>query len=406
MSVEVGERVGLIGRNGAGKTTLLKLITGNFLPTSGTITVLGRVQALMQTGLGFHPEFTGLQNIRSSVLYNGLSRKQAEQAVEDVIDFCELGDFLERPLRTYSLGMQSRLQFAVATAVEPEILLIDEVLGSGDLYFSAKSAERLERLAFSGCTLLVVSHDMSQVLKFCNRAVWIEQGQIAMDAQPQEVVNAYEVFTQNLIVSSISGQRQAPAQMMTSPWLMKQIGKKEERGSSASDTELGTALKQRLDDGQEVYRWPGKAGVKFSIIRVNGENGGSVVARGERLALEYLIRVEPDFASSVMIYASIFGRDGERKAWLTSSSIAVNGHERPLIKVTCVLDPVLLGAGEYLLSTSLFTAVPPTNIDKAERFDLVSRCLHLKVIDFDQRSPAVFHHPSTWTTEDGKAEHL
>jgi len=161
LTLHKGERVGIVGRNGAGKTTLLKLITGNFRPSKGTVRVEGRVQALMQVGLGFHPEFTGRENIRSSLLYNGLSGEAFQAAVADVIDFVELGEFLDQPLKTYSLGMSGRLQFAAATAIQPEILIVDEVLGAGDAYFSAKSAERMERFAESGCTLLLVSHSMA-----------------------------------------------------------------------------------------------------------------------------------------------------------------------------------------------------------------------------------------------------
>ena len=173
ITINKGERVGLIGRNGAGKSTLLKLITGNFLQTSGNIIVKGNVQALMNTGIGFHPDFTGLENIKASLLYNGLNKNQFADAIEDIIDFVELGEFIDQPLKTYSLGMQSRLYFAVATAIQPEILIVDEILGAGDAYFSAKSADRMKKLTNSGCTLLLVSHSTAQILQFCDKAVWI-----------------------------------------------------------------------------------------------------------------------------------------------------------------------------------------------------------------------------------------
>jgi len=141
LMVRRGERVGIIGRNGAGKTTLLKLITGNFSPTRGTVVVNGSVQALINIGLGCHPEFTGYENIRASLVYNGLAEAELDAAIADIVDFVELDEYLHQPIKTYSLGMQSRLYFATATAIRPDILIIDEVLGAGDAYFSAKSAD-------------------------------------------------------------------------------------------------------------------------------------------------------------------------------------------------------------------------------------------------------------------------
>ena len=193
-----GERIGVIGRNGAGKTTLLKLITGNFAPTRGTVVVNGSVQALINIGLGFHPEFTGYENIRASLVYNGLAETELDAAIADIVDFVELDEYLHQPIKTYSLGMQSRLYFATATAISPDILIIDEVLGAGDAYFSAKSAERMKRLTSSGATLLLVSHSMTQILQFCDEAIWIENGRVMLRDASLTVINAYEKFISEL----------------------------------------------------------------------------------------------------------------------------------------------------------------------------------------------------------------
>ncbi|MBM3484537.1 MAG: ABC transporter ATP-binding protein, partial [Alphaproteobacteria bacterium] len=193
-----GERLAVIGRNGAGKSTLLKLFNENFQPTLGHIEVNGTVQALLHTGLGFFPDFTGYENLRSSLLYNGLSPGELEGAIAEIVDFVELGEFLHQPFKTYSLGMRSRLQFAAATAIHPDILLIDEVLGAGDAYFTAKSALRVKALTGSGCTLILVSHSMEQVLQFCERAIWLEAGAIVMDGLALPVVRAYEEYARRL----------------------------------------------------------------------------------------------------------------------------------------------------------------------------------------------------------------
>ena len=198
LTVRRGERVGIIGRNGAGKTTLLKLITGNFAPSCGSVAVNGSVQALINIGLGFHPEFTGYENIRASLVYNGLAEAELNAAIEDIVDFIELDEYLHQPIKTYSLGMQSRLYFATATAIRPDILIIDEVLGAGDAYFSAKSADRMKRLTSSGATLLLVSHSMTQILQFCDEAIWIENGKVMLRDSALTVINAYEKFVSEL----------------------------------------------------------------------------------------------------------------------------------------------------------------------------------------------------------------
>ncbi|HEU4684579.1 MAG TPA: ABC transporter ATP-binding protein, partial [Nitrospira sp.] len=194
LDIPAGERIGIIGRNGAGKTTLLKLICGNFAPSRGSIQVNGTVQALMNMGLGFHPEYTGRENVEAALLYNGLDRGEYLKAVEQIIEFCELGEFLDQPFKTYSLGMQARLMFAAATAVKPDILIVDEILGAGDAYFVAKSKRRIQTLINSGCTLLLVSHSMEQILEMCSRVVWLDQGKIRMQGEAFLVVKAYEEF--------------------------------------------------------------------------------------------------------------------------------------------------------------------------------------------------------------------
>lgn len=192
--IKKGERVGIVGRNGAGKSTLLKLISGLLQPSEGDLTIGGSVQVLMHIGLGFHPEFTGIDNIRSSLLYNGLQASEREAAEAEIISFSELGEFLYQPLRTYSLGMRSRLQFACSTAIKPDILIIDEVLGVGDGHFVEKCVARVRKLTSTGCTLLLTTHSLPQMLDFCERAIWIDEGKVALDGPAAEVAEAYLAF--------------------------------------------------------------------------------------------------------------------------------------------------------------------------------------------------------------------
>lgn len=192
LNIRKGERVGIIGRNGAGKSTLLKMICANLAPTEGEIAVNGKIQALLEMGTGFHPEFTGRENIRASLAYNGLTPAQIAEREDEIADFAELESFIDQPLKTYSAGMYARLAFSTATAVEPEILIIDEVLGAGDAYFAAKCLERMRRLTHdAGATVLFVSHDLGSVQTMCDRAIWIDRGRVAMDGTPLEVSRAY-----------------------------------------------------------------------------------------------------------------------------------------------------------------------------------------------------------------------
>lgn len=192
LTVEKGERIGIIGRNGAGKSTLLKLITANIQPTEGSIAIRGEIQALMQLGTGFHPEFTGIENIRTALAYNGVSRKRAQAMEDEIIEFSELEDYINQPIKYYSAGMYSRLAFAVSTALEPDILIIDEVLGAGDAAFTSKCAARMKKLTQdTGATVLFVSHSMESVLEICDRAILIEKGHIVERGSALRVSKIY-----------------------------------------------------------------------------------------------------------------------------------------------------------------------------------------------------------------------
>lgn len=192
LEVHRGERLGIVGRNGAGKSTLLKLITRNIEPTEGNIHIDGRIQALMELGTAFHPEFTGRQNIIASLSYHGLSHMEIKKKEDEIIDFSELGDFIDQPVKIYSAGMYARLAFSTATSIEPDILIIDEVLGAGDAYFATKCLDRMRTLTESfGATVLFVSHDLGSVQQICDRAVWIDRGRLLADGSPENIVKMY-----------------------------------------------------------------------------------------------------------------------------------------------------------------------------------------------------------------------
>ncbi|MES2262020.1 MAG: ABC transporter ATP-binding protein [Pseudomonadota bacterium] len=190
-SIAQGEAVGIIGVNGAGKSTLLKLITGTSQPSTGQVGLHGRVAALLELGMGFHPDFTGRQNALMAGQLIGLSVEEVQALMPEIEAFAEIGDYIDQPVRVYSSGMQVRLAFAVATAVRPGILIIDEALAVGDVFFQQKCFERIRQYCQAGTTLLFVSHAMGAVYSLCNRAILISEGQVALDSSPREVIDLY-----------------------------------------------------------------------------------------------------------------------------------------------------------------------------------------------------------------------
>ncbi|GAP96398.1 ABC transporter ATP-binding protein [Leptolyngbya sp. NIES-2104] len=192
LDIHKGETIGVVGQNGAGKSTLLQVITQTLTPTSGSLIVNGRISALLELGSGFNPEFTGRQNVFFNGRILGLSQEEIAQKFDKIAEFADIGDFIDQPVRTYSSGMFVRLAFAVAVNTDPDILIVDEALAVGDVYFQQKCFTRLKELRDSGVTLLFVSHDSGLVCKLCDRAILMDHGKLILDATPRQVVDLYE----------------------------------------------------------------------------------------------------------------------------------------------------------------------------------------------------------------------
>ncbi len=189
-----GNVVGIIGRNGAGKSTLLKVLAGVINPVEGKVEMNGRIAPLIELGAGFDPELTGRENTYLNGTILGCTNKEISQKMDQIIAFSELGEFIDAPLRTYSSGMIARLGFAIATDVDPDILIVDEVLGVGDASFQAKCTKRMERFREKGVTILLVTHNLEQVEKMCDDVYWLEQGTVHSSGKPSEVVAHYKEF--------------------------------------------------------------------------------------------------------------------------------------------------------------------------------------------------------------------
>lgn len=191
LNIKKGETVALIGVNGSGKSTMLKLMTKIIYPTKGTLETNGKLTSLLELGAGFHPDFTGRENIYFNAAIFGLNNKEIENRLQDIIDFSELGDAIDEPIRTYSSGMYMRLAFSIAINVDAEILLIDEILAVGDQHFQEKCYAKLEELKNSSKTIVIVSHSLDVVRKLCNRAIWIYKGEVREDGNPIVVIDSY-----------------------------------------------------------------------------------------------------------------------------------------------------------------------------------------------------------------------
>src|SRR5688572_9288170 len=245
-AIERGEAFGVIGRNGSGKSTLLKIMSGILKPTSGRMIVHGRIAALIELGAGFHPEITGRENIYINGIMLGLTRREIDARFDRIVEFAGIGEFLDQPVKTYSSGMYVRLGFAVAVHVDPEVLLIDEVLSVGDEEFSAKCIAKIQEMKYRGVTLVFVTHQLDQVRNLCDRAMWIDRGEALMVGDPVRVVDAY-------LQQVAEGSSGAPRGV--APRVSRGETVDEDTEEPAPDTGAATPEPESDDDLPEEERW-------------------------------------------------------------------------------------------------------------------------------------------------------
>lgn len=424
LDVPRGHRIGILGRNGAGKTTLLKLICGNFAPTSGEVEVNGTVQALMNIGLGFHPEYTGRENVDASLQYNGLDRDKYQDAMQGIIEFCELGDFLDQPFRTYSLGMQARLMFAAATAIRPDILIVDEVLGAGDAYFVAKSKSRVERLVSSGCTMLLVSHSMQQVLELCDEAIWLDQGRMRMRDEAFRVVKAYEEFLHGPILQMRAANPATPSLDAVS--MHKPRSPEADDNSQTSVPEPRTRKRPDATLLQDpafmphretpylpaenpngfhfeapggISRWQSDPGVKvvgFSVVTEQGMTNKLIALRPAKLVMTLVAERDGIFDCRYGIVLNDMAGLCVTRVFSPCDHFQIEAGETRQIEM--LLNPCQIGPGEYTVGISVIAHTAVEQINSAQRYDLLSRSFAIKVELPDSLGSlaGAFFHTAEW----------
>ena len=319
VAVPRGACYGIIGRNGSGKSTLLKIVAGITKPTSGIVRVKGRVSALIELGAGFHPEISGRENVFINGVMLGLSRREISDRFDEIVEFAELEDFIEAPVKTYSSGMYMRLGFAIATHVNPDVLLVDEVLAVGDEGFSLKCLDTFAEFKRRGKTILLVTHGLSMVERFCDEAVWLEAGQNRTTGDPTRVVQMYladveQAEDQHLAAEDAKAQQtpvtQAPPGPMSEPVA-------EEAALAPPEEATGASAADAPDDDEppadmfaaKEGRW-GSGAVRIEKVTLEGDRGPAhVFHTGDRMTIRMrVIAAQPvdDFAFGI----SIFSIDG------------------------------------------------------------------------------------------------
>jgi teichoic acid transport system ATP-binding protein len=218
LEIKKGESIGIIGKNGSGKSTLLKIISGVLTQSQGNVSVDGKVSALLELGTGFNPEYTGIENIYANGLIMGYSKEEMDERLSDIVNFAQIGEYIHQPVKTYSSGMFARLAFATAINVDPEILIVDEVLAVGDAKFQIKCINKMEEFKASGKTVLFVSHTLEQIKRFCTKAVWIDQGEMRMFDDVNHVIDIYEseMLKESMEQKALKGKEEIPAMELES----------------------------------------------------------------------------------------------------------------------------------------------------------------------------------------------
>jgi ABC-type polysaccharide/polyol phosphate transport system ATPase subunit len=365
-SVAKGERVGIIGRNGAGKSTLLKLLAGSFLPTKGELQVNGKIYSLMPGSVGFDAELSTLENARNYLLHYGLSGSRLSDLVEEIERFVELGEYFYQPLKNYSQGMRVRAEFATATAVYSDIITIDEVLGAGDIYWAEKCARRMDHMCGQGSALLLVSHSVGQILRYCDRVIWIEKGKVVMDGPALEVTKRYEGFLERLSWHTDDSDDKSVQLEKVVP-------------------QLGNVTLP--ENGLEVVRWPGLGDVVFTGFWLNDTaNTFLSLPRDRNMGIRIGLEAQKTGTYSLRYLLTFWSREGKRMAVFENEGDDISLMRGESHTVRGNIPGGQLPIGEYFLALSLFDIKPLNSSvnEQVARHDMLYKFFRLVVTETKQ----------------------
>lgn len=351
--VEPGQAIGVLGRNGSGKSTLLKLIAGIYRPDSGSVQVNGRVSALIELGAGFHPDFTGRENIYLGGIMFGMSRKEIDSHFDDIVNFAELQDFIDDPVRTYSSGMYMRLGFSLAIHTDPDILLVDEVLAVGDAAFIHRCHDRISDLKRRGKTLIFVTHDLDSVKRWCDEAIWLNRGVVQARGEPRQVIDQY----------------------------LQSIEESEEKKLEAENNAIAEIIEEKPNlSEEELTRW-GSGEVEISDVRFirNGDEQW-LVHSGEEISVEFSYRAKSKVQELVFGIGilradglTVFGTNTDIEGVKVSCPVSLQG------TVKVILPKLELLEGSYYLDVA------------AHKSDGTPYDYHHRRYKFSVRNPIRYH---------------
>lgn len=345
--VEKGQALGLIGKNGCGKSTTLKMLTKIIVPDSGEIEINGRVSSLIELGAGFHPDMTGRENIYTNATIFGVKKREVIKRIQDIIDFSEIEEFIDSPVRTYSSGMYMRLAFSIAINVDADILLIDEILAVGDLAFQEKCFNKLLQLKKQGVTIILVSHSLGQVERLCDRAIWIDNGSIKEDGNPYDVNAAY--------IKATNPQKET---VVTSPMInMVQNG-----------TFFDLENKTRFDPGANGH-------VKFISAEILNHSD-NVFKMGENPLVKISYRIEKNVGTVAFRY-TVFNKNNMKPIATAMSQPSVACDIGKQVSKIYIFNIGILSPGEYIVRMQLFR---PDEFGFGTKFDVIEDGISFLVI--------------------------
>ncbi|MCQ2400344.1 MAG: ABC transporter ATP-binding protein [Lachnospiraceae bacterium] len=338
--VKKGESLGIIGVNGSGKSTILKIITGVLTPTGGTVTSDGKISALLELGAGFNMEYTGIENVYMNGTMMGFSKKEMDEKLPSILEFADIGDFVYQPVKSYSSGMFVRLAFALAINVDPEILIVDEALSVGDVFFQSKCYHRMDELRKKGTTILMVTHDMSSVLKYCDRAIILNKGEMVAEGRPGEMVDLYKKI--------LAGQMDVLKEMLN------ERDEKKDADVNVSDTSDSSLMRSQMNVNPSVNEYGnGKAEIyDFGIIDEQ-DKLTNLVLKGESFTIKEKIRFKDTVDDPIFTFTIRDKKGNDLTGTNTMFEGVVTG------RVTCgdeyevtFTQKMDLQGGEYLISMS------------------------------------------------------
>lgn len=336
--VKKGEAIGIIGHNGCGKSTTLKLLTRIMYPDSGTIEMKGRVSSLIELGAGFHPDMSGRQNIYTNASIFGLTRREIESRVENIIEFSELQEFIDNPVRTYSSGMYTRLAFAVAINVDADILLVDEILAVGDANFQAKCFNKLKQIKSEGTTIVIVSHSLGQIEEFCERSIWIHEGKIKAQGNPRDVHPQYMAYM---------GQKRSDT---THPEVVVSVENNKERPGNGQARIVSVEALKLKENGGNIFKTGGSAELKISY-------------KSKEYINDVIVGFEIRNAENIKCYSTNTRTDYAEKIDLDLEGA-----------ISLKLEPLMLVPGKYELDVTISTVdgFPIDYLKNAFKFEMFS----------------------------------